>query len=396
MSAADSDTAVADASPPPQSLPDAIEHHPHARAILTSALAAGLPSHAYLFHGPPGVGKRAAARAFAVELLAPEGGDPGTDDPSSARSRAFRGVHPDLTWVTPSGAHEMRVSDIEQPVVRAAGRTPFESERRVFVIEAADTMSSDVANRMLKALEEPPEFVHFILLTDFAERVLPTVYSRCQPVRFDRVPTERIADLLVADGCDIEEARGCAGLAGGSVDLARALASAEGRELRTEAGRVVASAVRGVSALKRPWAALIERANAAGEAAEAAAIARAAERAEQIPEGRGRQGGATRERDELARRESRRARTDVLARALRLASLLLRDLAVASAGAGDAVLAVDRADVIARVSAGSRPATFIAAAELIEDVRASMRLNVAEQLALEAMCFRLDALLSPR
>src|SRR5262249_18567363 len=139
-----------------------LERHPHARAVLGRALPPeGVPSHAYLFHGPPGAGKRAAARAFASALLAE-----GVADPDGARARVAHGTRPDLTWVVPTGATEMRVSDIDEPVVAAATRTPFEARRRVFVIEGADLMNDNAANRMLKTLEEPPPFVHIVLLTD--------------------------------------------------------------------------------------------------------------------------------------------------------------------------------------------------------------------------------------
>ena len=80
--------------------------------VLSTALASGQPSHAYLFHGPAGTGKRTVARAFAAELLAE-----GADDPDAVRTRVMHGAHPDLTWVRPSGAHVMRVDDIEGPVV---------------------------------------------------------------------------------------------------------------------------------------------------------------------------------------------------------------------------------------------------------------------------------------
>ena len=113
------------------------------------------PSHAYLFHGPSGTGKRTVARAFAAALLTD-----GARDPDGVAERVARDTHPDLTWVTPSGAAEMLVGDIEEPVVAAATRTPFESSRRVFVIEGADAMNDQAANRMLKTLEEPPPFVH--------------------------------------------------------------------------------------------------------------------------------------------------------------------------------------------------------------------------------------------
>src|SRR4051794_35585808 len=121
------------------------ERHPHARAVLSAALPPeGSPSHAYLFHGPAGAGKRAVARAFAAALLAE-----GAPDRASVERRVEHGAHPDLTWVTPSGAAEMLVSDIDQPVVAAASRTPFEARRRVFVLERAETMSEQVANKML-------------------------------------------------------------------------------------------------------------------------------------------------------------------------------------------------------------------------------------------------------
>ena len=156
-----------------QELSEATTQHAHAAALLTAALDAE-PSHAYLFFGPRGVGKANAARAFAAALLTD-----GAPDPASAHARATRGAHPDLTWVTPSGAHEMLLADIAEPVVRGATRTPLEGARRVFVIERVETMSEAVANSMLKTLEEPASFVHFILITSEPERVLPTISSRC-------------------------------------------------------------------------------------------------------------------------------------------------------------------------------------------------------------------------
>jgi DNA polymerase III subunit delta' len=194
-----------------------IEAHPHARAVLAGGLPPdGEPSHAYLFHGPPGTGKRAIARAFAAALLAD-----GAPDPAGVAERVARGSHPDLTWVTPSGAAEMLVADIEEPVVAAAARTPFESSRRVFVIESVDTMNEQAANRMLKTLEEPPAFVHLLLLSDRREDVMATIASRCQQVRFDPLPPARIAENLELS--DPERAQACAALALGDAGLAARL-----------------------------------------------------------------------------------------------------------------------------------------------------------------------------
>ncbi|MEP6952896.1 MAG: hypothetical protein ABI950_02395, partial [Solirubrobacteraceae bacterium] len=198
------------------------ERHPHARAVLSAAVPPdGEPSHAYLFHGPAGAGKARAARAFAAALLAD-----GAADPESAHRRAVDGVHPDLTWVAPSGAADMLVSDIDQPVVAAATRTPFEARRRVFVIERAHAMNDQAANRMLKTLEEPPSFAHLVLLTDRPGEILPTIASRCLHVRFDAPRAEEIAAGLA--GTDPATALACARLGLGDADRAARLAFGDG------------------------------------------------------------------------------------------------------------------------------------------------------------------------
>src|SRR5205807_3515166 len=120
--------------------------------------------------------------------------------------RALSGSHPDLTWVVPSGAHEILVSDIDEPVIAAASRTPFEGARRVFVIERVDELGDEAANRMLKTLEEPSGFVHLLLLTDRLTEVLPTISSRCQLVRFDAPPIEQVAAGLDSPGTSRESA----------------------------------------------------------------------------------------------------------------------------------------------------------------------------------------------
>ncbi|MBX5468864.1 MAG: hypothetical protein IRZ21_03095, partial [Thermoleophilaceae bacterium] len=242
------------------------EEHPHARLVLGAALASGSPSHAYLFHGPAGTGKRTAARALAAELLAE-----GAPDPDGVRARVLHGAHPDLTWVVPSGAHVMRVSDIDEAVVGAAGRTPFEASRRVFVLERVETMNDEVANRMLKTLEEPAPHVHLILLTEQLGGVLETVVSRCQLVRFDPLPPERIAAALEAEGVEPARARGCARVSLGNAHRARALASDEGEALRRGAESLVLDALAAADparATREPGRALLERAEERRAAAE--------------------------------------------------------------------------------------------------------------------------------
>jgi DNA polymerase III subunit delta' len=365
------------------------EDHPHARMVLGAALAAGDPSHAYLFHGPPGTGKRTAARALAAELLAA-----GEADREAARKRVLAGTHPDLTWVKPTGAHVMRVSDVEEPVVSAATRTPFESSRRVFVLERADTMNDEVANRMLKTLEEPPEFVHLILLTDALGQVLETVVSRCQLVRFDPLPPERIAALLEADGIEPARAGACGRLALGNSTRARYLASAEGEELRSDVDRLVRACLAGDmrdSGGEEPWRPLLARADdRSGEAVEEVARV-ASERLENEPKGRDRK-ALEREFEEAAKRDGRRARTEVLELGLELMALSFRDLLCLAEGAGGAVLGSDRAGALAEAARGRDPRRLREAIERCEDARQALELNVTEELALTALTLRLERL----
>jgi DNA polymerase III subunit delta' len=363
------------------------EDHPHARMVLGSALASGSPSHAYLFHGPPGSGKRTAAMALAAELLAE-----GEDDPDAARARARHGTHPDLTWVRPTGAHVMRVSDVDGPVVSAAGRTPFESRRRVFVLERVDTMNDEVANRLLKTLEEPPSFVHLILLTDQLGRVIETVVSRCQLVRFDPLPAERIAAMLERDGVEPERAGASGRLALGNATRARFLASDEGMALRGEVERLVLDAL-GAIHMEEPWRGLLMRAEERREAAEQAVEERKRERLEQEPRGRERN-AMEREFDDTAKRDGRRARTEVLELGLELAAVAFRDLVAHACGAHAAVLGVDRIGDLAPAADGRDPVRLREAAECCEETRSAFQLNVTEELALSALTFRLRELVA--
>jgi DNA polymerase III subunit delta' len=362
-----------------------IEAHPHARAVLEPALSEhGSPSHAYLFHGPAGTGKRTVARAFAAALLTAGARAPGT-----VAERVMRDSHPDLTWVTPSGAAEMLVADIEEPVVAAATRTPFESARRVFVIEAVETMNDQAANRMLKTLEEPPPFAHLVLLTDRREDVLPTIASRCQHVRFDPLAPERIAERL--EGVPGERALACARLAGGDARLAQRLVGEEGGALRASAEAYVRAALAG-STEGRPWTGLLAAAKAAGARAGEQAQERMTRELEMVPSRERKR--HEREGLEARRRGERRTRTRTLDLALRLAELWLRDVLCVCEGAPDLVLAVDRRAELERDAEDRDGALLREAVALVGDTRLSLLLNVSEELALEALAYRLQALLA--
>jgi DNA polymerase-3 subunit delta' len=365
------------------------EDHPHARAVLTAALPPdGHANHAYLFHGPAGSGKRDVARELAAALLAD-----GAPDPEGAAARVRSGAHPDLTWVAPSGAAEMLVSDIDEPVVAAATRTPFEARRRVFVIERADTMNDQAANRMLKTLEEPPAFAHLVLLTDRPSEVLPTIASRCQPVRFDARSPAQIAQKLERHGIAPETARACARLALGDGDRALALALGTGPALRDAAERFARAVLDGDLA-GQPWTALLAQAKAAGEQAADEIEGRTAGELEYAAQ-RDRK-RVEREGAERGKRAHRRAQTGALDVGLQLAGLWLRDVACVADGALEVVHNTDRREQLAADAQDRAAARLRMGVDLVDDTRMRLTLNVTEELALEALAYRLaDAMDSP-
>jgi DNA polymerase-3 subunit delta' len=357
-------------------------HQPRARAALGAALAAG-PTHAYLFRGPHGSGKRDAARAFAAELLAM-----GSEDPADARRRALLdpSPHPDLVWLRPPGAQHL-VEDVREMVIRAASLRPVEGERRVFVIEEAEALRDESQNALLKTLEEPAPFAHVLLVCSEPELLLPTIASRCRPVQFAPLAPDAVLDRLRGEGG--LEAEAAARLCGGDVDLARFLLTEEGEGLRASAEAAARAALAGGP--ERPWSALLDGAEAVGAEAGSAEEARLLEAAESSGR-RGRAGKLTRDATEQVRRTERRARTRALDLGLALCAAWYRDLAAVGSGAPELACNADRASALAEDVGRIAPAPAGEAVELVLDTRRRLRLNVSEGLALQALWLRLAEL----
>jgi DNA polymerase III subunit delta' len=367
-----------------EALAAATEHQARARVSLEAALAAQ-PSHAYLFLGPRGSGKRAVARAFAAEVIAAA-----SADPEDARRRALLdpSPHPDLVWLAPTGAQHM-VEEVRERVIRAAAYRPFEGGKRVFVVEAAEAMRDESQNALLKTLEEPPEFVHLILLSSEGEGLLETVASRCQTIEFAPLPAEVLERELAGECPDAgpDEVAAAARLAAGDLERARLLLGERGRELRSEAERCIAAALAGETA-GAPWKALLDDAKKAGEDSEEAAREALEEDSK---------AGVKRSAKDIndgAKRAGRRRRTEILELGFELCAVWLRDLAAAAAGAEEVVYNRDRLDRLRAQAQGLDPVQARRGAELVQETRRGLELNVSEELALEALFFRLESLLA--
>ena len=207
-----------------EGLPEQLE----AKALLQAALADG-PAHAYLLHGPPGVGKRELALLFAAELL----GD---------HARVARRSHPDLYVLEPLG-DQIRIDDIRE-LRRDLHMRPFEASRRVYLVFGADTMNEDAADALLKDLEEPPPYAVILLIANDIGPLPDTIRSRCQPVPFRRLSERAVREAIRGWAPDLaeEEVITLSRVAGGRLDRAARLidpAAAKRREALLAVARSV-------------------------------------------------------------------------------------------------------------------------------------------------------------
>jgi DNA polymerase-3 subunit delta' len=197
----------------------------HATGVLRRAVASRHVPHAYLFEGPDGVGKRAAAYGLALALTCPVEPGEGCGTCESCR-RIDAGLHPDV----PIFAAETAQIVIEQAqviVAMAAGR-PHEAPARVIIIDDADRLNVNAANCLLKTLEEPSAGTHIVLVTSAPDRILPTIRSRVQRIRFRALPAEALVALLTsAHAVDARRAAIAAALSDGSVTRALRAVGAE-------------------------------------------------------------------------------------------------------------------------------------------------------------------------
>jgi DNA polymerase-3 subunit delta' len=260
----------------------------------------------------------------------------------------------------------------------------------VFVIVDADRMNDESQNSLLKTLEEPAPYAHFVLVSSAPGRLLETIPSRCRPIRFNAIPPAHVAQALEREGVPAETALAAARLSGGDMDRARALAGPEA-DLRAEAEAAARATLAGDDdaewVLAAPWAPLLERAAERGAAAEAAVKEELAQRLENEPK-RG-SAGLAREYDTQARRARRRAHTASLDLSLELVGAWFRDLVAVAAACEDQVFNADRLDALRADAKGRDVSRLIDAVALVDETRLRLERNVLEDLALEALFDRL-------
>ena len=187
-----------------------------------------------LLWGPDGVGKRLAAfeMAKAVNCLDTRGD--ACDTCLSCR-KAISGNHPDIKTIIPVGKARMIKVDAVEEMNETTAFRPFEGRRRIFIIEEADRMNEAAQNHFLKTLEEPASPTIFLLVTAHPRALLPTIRSRCQPVRFGSLRMETVAELLVGRGVAPAVADAAAALSQGQMSRALDLVESGRRKVVLEA-----------------------------------------------------------------------------------------------------------------------------------------------------------------
>jgi DNA polymerase-3 subunit delta' len=344
-----------------------------AKRLLESALADETPAHAFLLHGPPGVGKRTAAIAFASALL----GD--------ARRVEAR-THPDLYVLEPLG-EMIRIDDV-RALRHDLHMRPYEGERRVYLVLDAQRMNEDAADALLKDLEEPPAYATILLVASELGPLPPTILSRCQLVPFRRLSERAVREWVAERAPDRseEEVRALARAAAGRLDRARRLldpAAAERRERLIAAARSVYAdpgfepdVAAGV---------LLDASTAAGE--EAKEREQGALEGIDLP---------AREADQRVRRAQRGAEREELLAGLEALEAWYRDLVIVAAGAEPAAIHADRLDDLrADVALDLGDGPLWAAEQVRETWRQLEEFNLNPSLALEALFVRVARELRP-
>jgi DNA polymerase III subunit delta' len=343
-----------------------IPEQAEAKRLLEAALADG-PAHAYLFHGPAGVGKRPAAHALAGALL----GDP---------RRVDGRTHPDLHVTEALGAM-IRIDEI-RALHHDLHLRPFEADRRVYLILDADRMNDEAAAALLKDLEEPPAYATIVLVADELGKLPETIRSRCQLVPFRRLSRPAVEEWVaaMAPGLDASEVAVVARLAGGRLDRAARQLDDAARGRRD----ALLDAARSVYADEG----FDPTASAAVIVDGARALAAEARRREQelvdgldLP---------ARDAEQRVRRaEFGAERSEVLA-ALDDLAAWYRDLVVAANGAEETVVHADRLSALREDAAGPAERGAEEAAAVVRQAwREVEELNLNLPLFLEALFVRL-------
>ncbi|WP_131735859.1 DNA polymerase III subunit delta' [Actinomadura roseirufa] len=371
---------------------DLVGQEPVVAQLSSAAEGTGGVAHAWLFTGPPGAGRSAAARAFAAALQCAEAPRGCGHCPSC--HQVLQGTHADVEVIRPAGL-SYGVKETRALVLRASS-SPSGGRWQIVLFEDADRATEGAANALLKAIEEPPPRTVWLLCTPSPEDLLVTIRSRCRLVTLQTPPAAAIADVLVRrDGVDPETADVVARAAQGHISRARRLATdPQARHRRSEVMAVprrltgvspaVAAAESLVNAAKAEAAATTDELNEAETAALRQALGESAKG--RMPRGTV---GALKELEARQKSRATRVKRDALDRALLDLASYYRDVLVLQLGAGSELVNAELGAELRSVAAGGRPEATVRRLDAIMECRERVEANVDPLLAVEALTLAL-------
>ncbi|MCA9707420.1 MAG: DNA polymerase III subunit [Myxococcales bacterium] len=172
-----------------------VRGHAHAQARLSRAIARDQLHHGLIVMGPRGIGKAALARGLACALHCTEAPAVGCGT-CSACHRVLVGLHAGVEWIMPEAEGSAIKVEVARELSHRLQHAPFEGRHHVVIFDPADAMNEQAYNALLKSIEEPRPGVHFVMLTTHPDGLLPTILSRCLPVRLGPLPEPLIDQVL--------------------------------------------------------------------------------------------------------------------------------------------------------------------------------------------------------
>ncbi|MEE1478420.1 MAG: DNA polymerase III subunit delta' [Eggerthellaceae bacterium] len=365
---------------------DGIFGQPRVREFLRASIASGRVSHAYLFTGPAGSNKTAAAYAFAQAILCKDHGCRTCDD----CRRIERRKHPDVHFYTPEGAQGYLIEQIRE-IVSGVSLAPIRATGKVYILDRVDLLGVSAANAFLKTLEEPVEGVTFILLGRTREAVLPTIVSRCQVVPFRHIPAREAAGILSQKtGVTPEQARIAIEACNGSITRAMTFAkSAERAEFRARIMEVLSNLPLSDERDVLEYAAeLIERAKAPLDNVRTQQSEELAESADFLTKTALKQIELRHKRAlSMATRESLNQTTSII-------RSWLRDVLMIASGTPDLVVNIDQREVLQRVAQKVTPASIMSALREAYKTDETLSYNVSPETCLDVLLFSIREVLN--
>lgn len=194
---------------------------------LRNAVATGQVSHAYIINGERSSGKEFIARVFAMALQCERDGVEPCGECHSCR-QALSNNQPDIIYVGHEKPNTIGVEDIRTQINGDIVVKPYNSPRKIYIMNEGEKMTAQAQNALLKTLEEPPAYAVILILTTQVEALLPTILSRCVVLNMKPVPDALVKKYLMEElGVPDYKANICVAFARGNVGKAKLLASSE-------------------------------------------------------------------------------------------------------------------------------------------------------------------------